>query len=1048
MSLTFDDIVNNPRMERLFSSSTLPCVMQFWFLELRINNERQYRFLYGRLLPYHHINNSFFINNSKTIQSTQGITAKLFSIIYFIDSSKAEYICRDLFDGINLDLINKQYQLQKLNKRKAFDFLTDLKIDTNALVFSNVYFCLNKYCYDRDAVSGPCGEEGCFCASVWPKDRSLLFDQLDSCSFYNLIKELSKETGISFKSENSNIVRLGSFEFLTFPSLNDFEEILLDTAWNKEGVVLSYISNKKIFEGEYYFVLTLVNDGKLFDSFIKKAKKEQDGKFVCRFLLSQNQIDLTDGCDIKLYYKTLKNKIAKLVCHKQIPYIKEINLVMNAMTGSSTIMLSDWIDKKVPNFLKDRAKSVQTISRNVTYSNLIDIRDTDDWSVLNRNFKKFINQTFPIPSEGKFFPRISECKTSRLDFVNWFKTICAQHKNCVVYLFDPYFDVSGFYLLEISAQSDSEYHIFTCLNPNESDTKENRINKIKTCFLKTKNLIPHNLHITIDVLPSHSLHDRYLLFQSINKETFGFHLSNSLDKQSENYPFLITPIPNDVLLSLCQYIDHLLESKRSTQQFNTDAERIDTGENLSVFDKKGVGNLLSEIFHIPELSLLSGQSLKVKLVNLGLCDQEFQFTNTELILSYVHQFVVKKELASKWLVYAEILSQIPKATDWLLKQKLGPDSIAFLTQFINKKLKEDSNGWLPEERVSGGLYNSSLDDMYRSCKAFPIMTKVTKPKLIGWAEYYSIRLIWTDSPGRLLDLFDNQTPPNSLKTHQLFECVSNLAFQSMVSHPFDFNLARLLVSSQRSWLKVIGYSGIVWFSQRFFGRFQLDNFFQSLSIKNGIDCLIWCSLYFRYPLSQCNKFEYFASRLIDKIPDYGRSEYYLDYLLKVQSAWWIFGDLLIPAVAVGKLDKSLVTDLMLNKWLVELKEDSESSLYKSDIKVLQNLIELFISSDQNKQVLWLGELEKIVKAKERVISRPLSRHCSYDEWSNSMNTIMKVGIFVRLVILRLNFLKKEVPLTFLGLEKRIDFLVSLRANSEWSLNQFDEELLSLVIDEN
>ena len=87
---------------------------------------------------------------------------------------------------------------------------------------------------------------------------------------------------------------------------------------------------------------------------------------------------------------------------------------------------------------------------------------------------------------------------------------------------------------------------------NKEADQKNRITKIlEEC---EKNDLIENTKISIFGLMQGVLHDRYILiFDQANLPLAGFHLSNSLQKEAENYPLLITPIPLDILYELNEY---------------------------------------------------------------------------------------------------------------------------------------------------------------------------------------------------------------------------------------------------------------------------------------------------------------------------------------------------------------------------------------------------------------------------------------------------------------------------------------------------------------
>jgi hypothetical protein len=59
MAPTLDDLLNDNRLARLFSTDIRHCALQLWILQIKFEQSIENRLVYGRLLPYDFSNNSW-----------------------------------------------------------------------------------------------------------------------------------------------------------------------------------------------------------------------------------------------------------------------------------------------------------------------------------------------------------------------------------------------------------------------------------------------------------------------------------------------------------------------------------------------------------------------------------------------------------------------------------------------------------------------------------------------------------------------------------------------------------------------------------------------------------------------------------------------------------------------------------------------------------------------------------------------------------------------------------------------------------------------------
>lgn len=1032
-------------MDALFSEKDLPCVFQMWFLECMTEKRLRYDFLYARLIPYSTSKNTVFVSNTSCYSDSQ-ITAKFFSVSYYLTSSKTKNFFKDLFSGLTLEELNRRYLFSFLSNETKTEFFKTWFVNGGNLTFSNVYFCLNRSDFTSNKIlSGPLEDGGGVCASVWLNERFTIVKNWNANLYREILKHLLNETGVDFK-EQKNWVRLCSFEFCSFPSINRFEQQLFNVKWHNQGLELSYIPDTERPTEKYLFSFTVFNGQNEINSWLESPKIDAEGRWVSLICLTEEEIDLIDGYDIKLYTQKAPNSFT-LLFHQQLPFIKEVAFTINANSGDSVVLKNSWLEKTLPKRYGEEIRKTQTITRVTSLTNMVNTRKFDNWSIPNREFKKYLLQIFPEPSVGKFFPRMKDRITSRLEFVKWFKKIFSDFKNCQVFLFDPFFDFAGFYLLTLSSVSSSTYRVYTRLEGDKKSDKQIKTEKIKRVYEKIKRNIPHPLNLTIYGLPSRLLHDRYILF--LDNETgviSGFQLSNSLEKQSEKHPLLVTPIPQDIILDLWHYSNELINSEKCIEIFKPSQQETEL-PGLTIFDKEGFGQLCSEIYESPCLKELTGHKLMMKMIELNLYDQKsVRFAEHDKVVNFLDSFSNEStKLLTKWDLYADLLAQIPFSR--VKELSFSKETMNFLINVLKHQLVISQTLSLPDEQVSGGMFFLTEKELFMYCKIRPHFC-LTKPECVTWSEFYSITIISLNSFNDLLQLLDNCGSPKTLKAQRLYECAYRIIAELTFSHRVNFEAVKSLLKCNNYWLKSIGYSSIIEFCRSNFNTKKLDDFFNEIPLNSVIACLVWCVLYFWDPRQKTAMFEYFSQKLVMALPENGinngENEFYLRFFMEPTSNdWWSFKEILLLAIKKRKLSESKVLDCVMNKLLTELKKQSlVSSLFRNDYSILPEVVDLLANTDRSRLEEWLKHIQEILRSNEKIITKPLSRNCNYYKWSNAMDTMFQIFIFMSVLSAKQAELGKKTSDQIYEIQSRAKFWVKLRPINEWGM--FNSELLKIM----
>ena len=551
------------------------------------------------------------------------------------------------------------------------------------------------------------------------------------------------------------------------------------------------------------------------------------------------------------------------------------------------------------------------------------------------------------------------------------------------------------------------------------------------------------MNLTIHGLPSLLLHDRYILFlDNETKAIKGFHLSNSLEKQSERHPLLVTPIPQDIISDLWDYTHQLINSEKCVEIFNTSKQEMKLS-NLTIFDKEGFGQLCAEIYKFPDLKELTGHNLMMKMVKLNLYNQKLgRFTENDNVVNFLDSFNIDPiKLLPKWNLYADLLAQTPFSR--LKEHNLSQKTINFLITALKHQLQESQVLAVSEEKISGGTFSLTEEEFFLHCKTSPCFYHL-KPESVTWSEFYSITLIGLNSLNDLLEIFDNCGTPKTLKAQRLYECAYQIITRLTVSQPMNFEAVKLLLRCNNNWLKSLGYSSITEFCKINHNTKKLDEFFNEIPLNSVIACLVWCVLYFWNPTQKTATFEYFSQKLISVLPEIGiineDIEFYLRFFMKTTSnGWWTFKEILLPATKKNKLSKLNVSDYVMNRLLTEFENRSlVSSLFRNDFSILQEVVNLLANTDKLRLNEWLKHVQEILKSKEKVVSKPLIRNCNYDNWNDAMNSLLQIFIFMKLLSAKLADLDDKSNDQIYEIQSRAELWIKLRPFNEWGL--FNSEL--------
>ncbi len=193
-----------------------------------------------------------------------------------------------------------------------------------------------------------------------------------------------------------------------------------------------------------------------------------------------------------------------------------------------------------------------------------------------RDAGELARQLFPQASGARFFPKGWDKEgPGLLAFVEWFRDLTDDAEATGFVIVDPYFGQVA--LEELVARAKGTQASYLVLTNTQIPTLDDEASAGSAANRSRRDSIPEKceqlrgilsqLNLEIVDLRSNGarteslFHDRYILvYGPAARLVKGFHLSNSIQGATRNAPLLVTPIPQDVLDSVGEYVAALREA--------------------------------------------------------------------------------------------------------------------------------------------------------------------------------------------------------------------------------------------------------------------------------------------------------------------------------------------------------------------------------------------------------------------------------------------------------------------------------------------------------
>lgn len=1044
MAPILDDLLNDGRLARLFSTPARHCALQLWILQIKSDQSTENRVVYGRLLPYSHSSDSWsFSDNDKFLTFGQ-VKAKVTRLNLYVKSVHCADLLRQLSAGRTISAISEELKLRLPDKLKAQFGTTTLAVGN--LVYRPVAYLLNRDAYDRRSPSSPHGAAGAFSASITQTDKGALFrlgKDYDVALTASVIKQLNADTGLDFGGADTT--RFGDLELLVFPTLDDMEQRLLSVSWvdAPRALVARFNAIQVPHFSGFQFRLSIANDGQIVYSGVGRAERDAEGVFEYKFEVSDQLRAATDCTELEIFgFRDDHSREGMLCCRWRIGYVREFNLQGHVVGHGTSPVKFDWLERAIRPSMSDRVKAALTINHgNMGFGNHFGGREADPWVPANRDLVSLFARLHPPKSDGQFFLRWSQGDgEGRLQFVEWFRGLLAKYPLHQIAIFDPYFEAAGLGLVLLCAAPKADYIVFTSLPKPSNEGEVTLGDSDQPMSGRVNNLMAsceHNSHLLSRIklriygLKDGRLHDRYILVMgSDGLPVAGFNLSNSFQKAAENYPLLVTPIPADVLLKVEEYKFGLVQEAMATQPeggienppmrllFDSAASPMAPRryEPLRFLEKVKAGDVLSVWSREPSLQGLVGDSLKARMVDLELLKGDsLLLPETEGLRDCLDKQAGDfSEFTESWEVLGEVLAHSRTEDYGFRELESDRGFLSFLTRFLEASFNRSHDGVDKELAVvDARFFRESVEALLHSSYHVHHLFHATKYAALTWSEYFAIKFLWWYAPDTLLTIAEAQIAgmpiepqgPDVVRLSLLSQIVSDIS----ISIQFDVSEVQRdrLVRSSTGLLQWMGLNAIERQLERPEGLAAVLRLVGTFGYPEQVRVLGWMVYRSAGNSNSAEIYKGLVAALHEALPTTIPAEELQRLVDSMrghmrQLAWaepWLFQDVVFPLLQ----SERVATDDACEIWMRELVCMLEPKL--TDLpKLFDRAREgqttniaafLFAYSNPERQQASLRSMQDILKRQQRIVQQPLASTSDWTRWDGALTVSLWILAFGR-----------------------------------------------------
>lgn len=1070
----FDILSSDIRLYEIFGDTSNVSVMQLWVVQIEEDSLSEFRYIYGRVLPSTYSSDRW-ISKAKdktkldekcsiqmhvlTVSSTAENLQKFFQkFIYGSSLHEASLISGLLLDSKLADGIGTvNFGMQPPIVRPVMHLPTRDYFQCKTKRLSPTSYAS----VDSGAVSSA-QKQSIFTLS---KGHDHIFARA-------VCRTLDTDTGIEFSKLDA--WRLGDLEFICAPGLTASEKSKFRIELKGEQSLIELSEPLTRAPADLLMVLTSYNDDCIQASYLMQFDKGVVYPISHVFSIGLFRNQIATAFTLEIYALGSAGEDTRLCLQTGRHFIRGANLNINVMAGVQSSNRMIWLEKQVPNRDKHKLVGAMHVERS-THSMQSEIGGhTDDaWVKYNRRTENKVYNLLPKPSEGRFFPTLSESRgTSRLEMVGWLTLIFKKHPDAQIAWIDPFMEDVGIDLMHQMGSNAGNYLIITTEKKSNEDesipSQKTRIDRLLAQCTGWGNGHFGNIQLKVLSVPEGKLHDRMILIQNSDGSPIaGYHLSNSIQRASENFPLLVTPIPPDILTDVFKYVDNIIQStfhntaeQAPSARLIFDSKKSSTRNNIQeeegkFFESPRAGDVLAWWLEEKDLVGLSSNLLINLIEKKGYMVKSF-FTHeifSKIPNKFWHGDIPLQDFHTFWDSFSVILANSSSGAFFRQDHGSLPES---LNDMLLIHLSPSRSNAIPAKIKTSQI----LVENYRALELKELLLSNQNPSdifkyspcITSYSDYFAIKFLWSQSPENFISWLD-EIFSKPIKEHSRTAALS-IEASKIICHAMEITKDEKKVNALlKSKTPIVKLFGIQYISQKLD---QENAFLYTISKINLIQDLHTRRVVFLWLIKESIKVKSpFSSNLISELikeinsplSDMEIKEILQNLQQKLVSSYntkpWVLEHVFIALIKLKKISMKQISLL----WLAELKEQWESGLTSKYIPFSQvgagaftdEMAMLFTHLDSDEQNNIISEITKISNQLARTIRIPLSRQVNFSEYIRAHD----INLWIYSLSLRIKSLTPNNQIK--SLEETLDQSQSLtdRLSAE-DVNSLNQAILSYL----
>lgn len=1037
---SLETLFEDSKLYALFGNDKNLTVSQIWLFEIVREGSSELRFLYARTLPSTYMSDSWSGKVSSKAKLDENCYVNIHTLTLNTSSNKLKSFLESFTCGKTLQ---EASEIAELNINNKLAYAVGKSIFGESYIIRSTMHLPTREYYRPSSRLSPTSYSSVDSGAISPECKPNVFNTPEGFDMLLLeaaCQTLDADTGLNFSKLDS--WRISDFEFICAQGLNSSERCKFDISLKGEQSCLTLYESLTREPSDLLVIINAYSDGCVESSYITKLSKESSYPISHFFELKSFQNQAGTAYTMEIYAQGV-NGGSFLVLQTGNRFLRQMEFNLQLIEPINSNESFSWLEKKVPNKEKVKLKAAKQVGRTKLpsrsqMSNYI----ADPWVPLNRLIQNRVRQLSPDKSDGHFFPTLDDSNgMSRLDLQAWLEAVCEKHDDAKIAWIDPYMEDVGIELLNRLGTKNANYLIITTeKNSNDDSIKEpskaTRIDNLLEKCSCWNNGYFGSIDLKVLAVPDNKLHDRMLLIRSVNGQPLaGYHLSNSIQRASENHPLLVTPIPLDVIPYVFSYIDQIIQSTLYEHGKTPVSARIifdssdikpqyqekseELSHYLSFTDHPYAGNVIAWWLDDNQLIGLYGPKL-MKLMSAkdyieegGLDSARFD----ALPSKFWSEGLPLPDFSSYWDALCIVIasSQASRYTGGLYNKEQSvlsePVKIALL-EHISPSRANALQPRFKKAQIDIEYYRSQtlVELLLSNCNPIEVFNHSTIDT--SWSDYYSVNLLWQGDPQLLVSWLDNVLSESIDQPRTLALVIETLRHiclcVSLNKHHKQIDALLHSNMSIITWIGVHALSSAIISHNWGVEALTKINHIKPEAVQQTVLCWMIGETNYLSSNIQPQLIAFLTQSLKAPI----KNEEFTSILKPIRSnngklynlKPWILESMIIPMMKHRVIDITLVANQwlteLIDQWQTALKSNNLSFTVESDGAFTDELAVMIRYLSEPVQEVIFKELKKVFDKLARTIRRPMSAQVSWSSFSNAHQiNLWLYALLKRIVIL-------------------------------------------------